>query len=77
MPSWGVEEPAGTSSDPAWRDGALAIYFGWRPNLADESDNHLIQWAVAGGAAAVVTKNVKDFRRAELSFAGPRILKLE
>lgn len=55
----------------------VTIYFSWRPNLADESDNHLIELAVAGGAAVVVTKNVKDFRRAELSFAGLRILKPE
>ena len=26
------------------------IYFGWRPNLPDEGDNHLIELAVAGGA---------------------------
>ena len=26
------------------------IYFLWRPNLRDESDNHLVELAVAGGA---------------------------
>jgi predicted nucleic acid-binding protein len=42
------------------------IYLGWRPNLVDEGDNHLIELAVAGGAEAVVTRNVRDFERAEL-----------
>lgn len=55
----------------------VTIYFGWRPNLVDEGDNHVVELAVAGGAGAIVTKNVKDFRRAELSFVGLRILKPE
>lgn len=45
------------------------VYYLWRPNLPDEADDHLIELAVAGGAEAVVTKNVKDFSRAELQFA--------
>lgn len=45
------------------------VYYLWRPNLPDEADNHLIELAVAGGAEAVVTKNVKDFSRGELRFA--------
>lgn len=44
------------------------IYYGWRPNLPDESDNHLIELAVAGGARFLATKNVRDFARAELRF---------
>jgi putative PIN family toxin of toxin-antitoxin system len=44
------------------------IYFGWRPNLRDEGDNHLIELAVAGGATHVITRNVLDFRGAELRF---------
>lgn len=51
------------------------IYYGWRPNLRDEGDNHLIELAVAGGAEAIVTKNVRDFRSAELRFPGLRILR--
>lgn len=50
------------------------IYYGWRPNLRDEGDNHLIELAVAGSASAIVTKNARDFRSAELHFPGLRIL---
>lgn len=53
------------------------IYFLWRPNLRDESDNHLIELAVAGGARAIVTKNVRDLRHGELRFPGLRILSPE
>ncbi len=44
------------------------IYYGWRPNLVDEGDNHLIELAVAGGADAIVTRNIRDLARAELRF---------
>jgi putative PIN family toxin of toxin-antitoxin system len=44
------------------------VYYAWRPNLRDESDNHLVELAVAGGARAIVTKNVRDFGRMELRF---------
>ncbi len=54
-----------------------SIYYGWRPNLRDEADNHLIELAIAGGASAIVTKNVRDFKGAELHFAGLRILRPE
>jgi uncharacterized protein len=50
------------------------IYYGWRPNLRDEGDNHLIELAVAGGAAAIITKNARDFASAELHFPGLRIV---
>lgn len=53
------------------------IYYGWRPNLPDEADNHLVELAVAGGAGAIVTKNTRDFRPAELHFPGLRILRPE
>jgi putative PIN family toxin of toxin-antitoxin system len=46
------------------------IYFGWRPNLPDESDNHLIELAVAGGASRIITGNVRDLVRTELQFPG-------
>ena len=44
----------------------VAIWFGWRPNLPDEGDNYLFELAVAGGARAVITHNVRDLRRGEL-----------
>jgi putative PIN family toxin of toxin-antitoxin system len=46
------------------------IYFGWRPNLRDEGDNHLVELAVAGSAERIVTRNVRDFASMELRFAG-------
>ena len=51
-----------------------AVYYAWRPNLPDEADNHLVELAVAGRAAAIVTKNVRDFVHAELHFPGLRIM---
>ena len=53
---------AGLAAAGRW----IKIYYGWRPNLADESDNHLIELAVAGGARAIVTHNVRHLRRGEL-----------
>jgi putative PIN family toxin of toxin-antitoxin system len=44
------------------------VYYGWRPNLVDEGDNHLMELAVAAGADCIVTNNVSDFRRLELRF---------
>jgi len=49
------------------------IYYAWRPNLRDEADNHLIELAVAGGATRLITKNLRDFRNAELIFPGIRV----
>ena len=46
------------------------IYYGWRPNLRDEGDNHLVELAVAGGASHIVTHNTRDLKNAELRFAG-------
>lgn len=53
------------------------VYFLWRPNLKDESDNHLIELAVAGDAAVIVTRNLRDLRGAELRFEPLRILSPE
>jgi len=53
------------------------IYYAWRPNLRDEADNHLIELAVAGGATRLVTKNLRDFRNAELIFPGVKVLSPE
>lgn len=52
----------------------VKIYFSWRPNLPDESDNHWIELAVAGSASYIVTHNHKHLNAAELRFPGIRIL---
>jgi putative PIN family toxin of toxin-antitoxin system len=52
----------------------VKIYHGWRPNLPDPGDDFVIELAVAGGARAVVTHNVRDLRRAELWWPGCLIL---
>ena len=44
------------------------IYYGWRPNVLDEGDNHLVELAVAGGARVIVTRNVRDLERMDLRF---------
>ena len=46
------------------------IYYGWRPNLRDEGDNHLVELAVAGGAHAIVTHNIRHLKAMELNFPG-------
>lgn len=50
------------------------VYYLWRPNLRDETDNHLIELAVAAGAEAIVTRNKRDFRGAELKFENLAVL---
>lgn len=50
------------------------VYYGWRPNLRDEGDNHLIELALAGNAQAIVTHNVRDLTRGELAWPRLRIL---
>ncbi|MBE2286349.1 MAG: putative toxin-antitoxin system toxin component, PIN family [Prosthecobacter sp.] len=52
----------------------VRVYYLWRPNLPDEADNHLIELAVAAGADAIVSSNVRDLRRSELSFPKLQIL---
>jgi uncharacterized protein len=44
------------------------IYYGWRPNLRDEGDNHLVELAVAGGAEFIVTHNIRHLKTMELKF---------
>ncbi|MCP5203925.1 MAG: putative toxin-antitoxin system toxin component, PIN family [Pseudomonadales bacterium] len=53
----------------------VPIYYLWRPNLTDDSDNFLIELALAGNSRTIVTNNVKDLRAAELKFDELRILK--
>lgn len=51
-----------------------AIYFSWRPNLPDESDDHVLELAVACGAKHLVTHNVRDFQWGELRFVLPLVV---
>lgn len=52
----------------------VKVYFLWRPNLPDEADSHLIELALAGSAATIVTNNLADLRNGELRFPGLNIL---
>jgi len=55
----------------------VTIYYLWRPNLADEGDNFLIELALAGNASHIITNNVRDLKNAELKFPNLSIVKPE
>ena len=71
-----------TTADERWEVlAALAscgrwtsVYYGWRPNLPDEADNHLIELALAGSAEGIVTHNTRDLCRGELRLGALKIL---
>ena len=71
---WAQRSPL--SSDERWalfkifvsQSKWTRVYFGWRPNLPDEADNHLIELAVAGDASHIVSRNLKDLQRGQLLF---------
>lgn len=72
--------PIGPADRAALLDSVLGvcqwinIAFLWRPNLPDESDNHLIELAVAGNAEWIVTNNTRDVTAGELVFDSFRIV---
>jgi putative PIN family toxin of toxin-antitoxin system len=51
----------------------VSVHYGWRPNLRDAGDNHLIELAIAGNADAIVTHNVRDLGAGELVWKQLRI----
>ncbi len=52
----------------------INISYLWHPNLRDESDNHLVELAVAGNAAWIVTGNARDAAEGELVFDGFQVV---
>lgn len=52
----------------------IRVYYQWRPNLRDESDNHLVELAVAGNAEFVVTRNIRDLATGQLAFPHLKIV---
>ena len=52
----------------------VSVYYLWRPNLKDESDNHLLELATASQAKYIVTGNIKDFQNGNLLFPDIKIV---
>lgn len=51
----------------------VQVRYLWRPNLRDESDNFVMEIALAAQPCTIVTHNVRDFARGELRFPGTLI----
>lgn len=55
----------------------VEVFYAWRPNLPDEGDNHLIELALAAQAEVIVTRDLRDVARGELTFPTRRVLSPE
>lgn len=53
------------------------VYYRWRPSLVDEADHHLLELAIASGAEAIVTKNVRHLQSGDFRFPQIRPLRPE
>jgi putative PIN family toxin of toxin-antitoxin system len=77
-PDWGdastAEERRQVLAALARQARWVTVYYGWRPNLPDEGDNHLIELALAGGAQAIVIHNLRDLRVGDLALGKLRVM---
>lgn len=50
------------------------VYYLLRPNLLDESDNKILELAVASQSDFLITSNIRDFRNSELKIDQQKII---
>jgi putative PIN family toxin of toxin-antitoxin system len=58
------EDVAGFLAAFASASEPVEVHFRWRPLLSDPADELILEAAVNGQAAAIITHNVRDFRAA-------------
>lgn len=62
------EDVAGALAAFASAAEPVEVHFRWRPQLADPSDEMVLEAAVNGRADALITHNIRDFERAAKQF---------